>query len=50
VLAGALQRILTSRFCALQQELAGAEPGNTTYRRDLSISYDRLAGLAIQEG
>ena len=26
------------------------EPGNTTYRRDLSISYERLADLALAEG
>jgi tetratricopeptide (TPR) repeat protein len=32
------------------QELTELEPGNTTYRRDLSISYERLADLALAAG
>ncbi|MGH3864686.1 MAG: tetratricopeptide repeat protein, partial [Pseudonocardiaceae bacterium] len=32
------------------EELAELEPGNTTYRRDLSISYERLADLAREAG
>ncbi|MGH3797757.1 MAG: hypothetical protein ACRDSP_23035, partial [Pseudonocardiaceae bacterium] len=31
-------------------ELTGLEPGNTTYQRDLSISYERLADLARRAG
>jgi len=50
-LAGALGRLLTPQFCGLvRQELADAEPGNTTYRRDLSISFERLADLAMRQG
>jgi tetratricopeptide (TPR) repeat protein len=50
-LAGAFQRLLTPRFCALiEQELADAEPGNTTYRRDLSVSFNKLADLALAAG
>ncbi len=50
-LAGALQRLYTAGFCALmEQELADADPGNTVYRRDLSISYERLADLARDSG
>jgi hypothetical protein len=30
--------------------LTELEPGNTTYRRDLSISYERLADLAREAG
>jgi hypothetical protein len=30
--------------------LAAGEPGNTTYARDLSISYERLADLAVATG
>ncbi len=30
----------------IRQGLAEAEPGNTTYRRDLSLSYERLGVLA----
>jgi hypothetical protein len=40
-------RLLTPAFCDLVvQRLADAEPGNTTYARDLSISFERLADLA----
>ena len=50
-LADALQRLLTPAFCGLlDQELAAAEPGNTTYQRDLSISYNKLADLAVAGG
>ncbi|HLW79927.1 MAG TPA: tetratricopeptide repeat protein, partial [Terriglobia bacterium] len=50
-LASALQRLLTSKFCQLvRQELADAEPGNTTYQRDLSISFNKLADLARNAG
>jgi hypothetical protein len=31
-------------------ELVELDPGNAGYRRDLSISYERLAGLAAAEG
>jgi hypothetical protein len=31
------------------QDLAERDPGNTTYRRDLSISYERLADLTRAE-
>jgi tetratricopeptide (TPR) repeat protein len=31
-------------------ELTELEPGNTTYRRDLSISYNKLADLALAAG
>jgi hypothetical protein len=31
-------------------KLVRAEPGNTTYQRDVSISYERLADLAIEAG
>jgi len=30
--------------------VAAAEPGNTTYQRDVSVSYERLADLARQAG
>lgn len=30
--------------------MAGAEPGSTTYQRDLSISYDQLFDLAREAG
>ena len=32
----------------MRQELTELEPGNTTYRRDLSISYERLGVIAVQ--
>jgi tetratricopeptide (TPR) repeat protein len=32
------------------RELTELEPGNTTYRRDLSVSYDKLADLALAAG
>ena len=35
---------------AIDQRKHEAEPGNTTYRRDLSISYQRLADLAAEAG
>ena len=34
----------------MRQELAELEPGNTTYRRDLSISYERLGNIAAESG
>jgi hypothetical protein len=34
----------------VREELTELEPGNTTYRRDLSVSYDRLADLALAAG
>ena len=34
----------------MREELTELEPGNTTYRRDLSISYERLADLASRAG
>ena len=50
-LASASQRLLTSAFCDLvSQELADAEPGNTMYRRDLSVSFNKLADLAVAAG
>ena len=50
-LAGAFWRLLTPRFCALMaQALADAELGNTTYRRDLSVSFNKLADLALAAG
>ncbi|MCA1671486.1 MAG: hypothetical protein LC799_04545, partial [Actinobacteria bacterium] len=35
---------------AIDKRKCALEPGNTTYRRDLSISYERLADLASQAG
>ena len=50
-LAGACQRLLTPRFCVLvERALADDEPGSTTYRRDLSVSFERLADLAREAG
>ncbi|HUK70842.1 MAG TPA: trypsin-like peptidase domain-containing protein [Streptosporangiaceae bacterium] len=50
-LASAYQRLLTPTFCNLVvQRLADAEPGNTTYARDLSVSFERLADLAVAAG
>ncbi|MDQ6783074.1 MAG: hypothetical protein M3063_06475, partial [Actinomycetota bacterium] len=46
-LVKALLRLLAGN---LAQGLASAEPGNTTYQRDLSISYNNLADLAGQAG
>ena len=47
-LAGAMQQLLTPRFSSLiGQELADADPG---YRRDLRVTYDKLAGLALDAG
>ena len=34
----------------MAQELTELEPGNTTYRRDLSVCYERLADLARAAG
>jgi hypothetical protein len=34
----------------IREALAAAEPGNTTYQRDVSVSYQRLADLARQAG
>jgi len=34
----------------VRQELTELEPGNTTYRRDLSISYERLGRIAAEAG
>ena len=50
-LASAYQRLLTPGFCLLMdRRLADDEPGNTTYRRDLSVSFERLADLAVAAG
>jgi uncharacterized tellurite resistance protein B-like protein len=50
-MASAVQRLLTPAFCALMdQALADDEPGNTTYRRDLSVSFNKLADLAREAG
>ncbi|NLG22239.1 MAG: hypothetical protein GX555_12515, partial [Actinomycetales bacterium] len=35
---------------AIDQRKTELEPGNTTYRRDLSISYNKLADLALAAG
>ena len=48
-LASALQRLLTPRFRALIEQLPG-EPGNTTYQRDLAVSYNKLGDLARASG
>ncbi|WP_345702201.1 tetratricopeptide repeat protein, partial [Streptomyces avermitilis] len=45
-LAGGLTRV----FNTLTEGLAAGEPGNTTYARDLSVSYERLADLAVATG
>lgn len=34
----------------MREELTELEPGNTTYRRDVSVSYERLADLARAAG
>ena len=34
----------------MRQELTELEPGNTTYRRDLSVSYERLGKIAAEAG
>ena len=41
---------LYQQALAVAQELTELEPGNTTYRRDLSVSYERLADLAAEAG
>jgi hypothetical protein len=47
-LTGALHRLLTPRFCALiRQQLTGSELRNLTYRRDLFLSFTKLADLAL---
>ena len=43
-------RDLYEQSLAIAEELAAADPANTTYRRDLSLSYDNLAELAAQAG
>ena len=43
-------RDLYEQALAIAQRLAEAEPGNTTYARDLSVSFDRLADLAREAG
>lgn len=35
---------------AIAQSLTRAEPANTTFQRDLSVSYNKLADLAVQTG
>ena len=34
----------------VREELTELEPGNTTYRRDLSVSYERLGKIAAESG
>ena len=43
-------RDLYEQSLAIAEELAAADPANTTYRRDLSLSYDNLAELARTAG
>ncbi|MGH3869420.1 MAG: hypothetical protein ACRDQ4_25605, partial [Pseudonocardiaceae bacterium] len=42
-------RRLVTQALTIAQGLAETEPANTTYQRDLSISYERLAVLADKE-
>ncbi|MHB1596378.1 MAG: hypothetical protein ACYCU3_19645, partial [Streptosporangiaceae bacterium] len=43
-------RELYQRALEIAQQLADAEPGNATYARDLSVSFERLADLAAEAG
>ncbi|MGH7262221.1 MAG: hypothetical protein ACREI9_16415, partial [Nitrospiraceae bacterium] len=43
-------RRLFTQALTIAQGLADAEPANTTYQRDLSISYNKLADLAVAAG
>ncbi|MGH3935913.1 MAG: hypothetical protein ACRDS1_13205, partial [Pseudonocardiaceae bacterium] len=42
-------RRLFTQALTIRQDLAEAEPGNTVYQRDLSISYERLGALVDDE-
>jgi tetratricopeptide (TPR) repeat protein len=46
----AMARAIFDQALLIDQELALAEPGNTSYQRGLSSSYDRLGDLAQAEG
>ncbi|MGH3522000.1 MAG: hypothetical protein ACRDU4_04015, partial [Mycobacterium sp.] len=41
-------RRLFTQSLAIREALAAAEPGNTTYQRDLSVSHERMGALAEQ--
>jgi hypothetical protein len=43
---GESARELYEQSLAIAQRLADDKPGNTTYRRDLSVSFSKLADLA----
>jgi len=45
-----LPTLTCERSLAIAQALAHDEPGNTTYRSDLSVSFERLADLATEPG
>ena len=48
--SSSIARVIFEQAAGIDERKLRLEPGNTTYRRDVSISYDKLAELALAAG